>query len=248
MKDYFLLLKKEDAILHNHFKITFGDIIPTDAKLIEQLEYLLYPCLAFDLLTLNPNSQHYEFPCYDSLRKIHYTANISIYWQEALEQLASRQDMVDILSQLLSQAENDIKTNPRLMQADYFLRVQKFVGKVDQLPEEHRNFIHKAKVIGERATASTVAKEGIITRYIKKLEDEIKAGEDDKIDTVSTLPLPNNDVPRLTSLEENNSDGSSIVRAFDNPMLAELERLANLKIQGFLTEEEFQKAKAKLLN
>lgn len=40
----------------------------------------------------------------------------------------------------------------------------------------------------------------------------------------------------------------SIVQASDNPILAELERLANLKNQGFLTEEEFQKAKAKLLN
>ena len=248
MKDYFTLLKNEDAILHNHFKIIFGDIIPTDAKLIEQLEYLLYPCLAFDLLTLSPNSQYYEFPCYDSLRKIHYTANISIYWQEALEQLASRQDMVDILSQLLNHAENDVKKNPHLMQADYFLRVQKFVGKVDQLPEEHRNFIHKAKVIGERATVSTIAKEGIITRYIKKLEDEIKAGENDKTGNVSTIPLPKNDVPLLTSLENNNLDGMSIVQASDNPILAELERLANLKNQGFLTEEEFQKAKAKLLN
>lgn len=128
------------------------------------------------------------------------------------------------------------------------MRVQRFVGKVDQLPEEHRNFIHKAKVIGERATGETIAKEGIITRYIKKLEDEIKAGKNDKADNVSTLPLSEEAVPQLTSSEENKSDGSSIVQAFNKPMLLELERLASLKSQGFLTEEEFQKAKAKLLN
>ena len=87
--------------LHNHGYIEFDDIIPVDARIIENLEYILYPCLALNILAPGSgDTDSYEFTCYDSLRDEYYTAELSKDWRIALEQLVERPDMSEILAQL----------------------------------------------------------------------------------------------------------------------------------------------------
>lgn len=175
--------------VHNHAYIRFDDILPVEARIIENLEYLLYPCLAFNILSSPPQPSNsgtlsrasdiskqdcYVFSCYDSLTDEYYVAEISSDWRNALEQLVDRQDMVDILTKLLREEENKIKTNPNLLTSEYKPRIVRFIQQVNQLQQGDRNFIHKTKIIGQRATASTPAKEGVITRYLKRLEEQIQ--------------------------------------------------------------------------
>ena len=189
--------------LHNHAYIQFDDILPIEARIIEDLEYILYPCLAFNILSRPQNNlsqmvtvfndstdnDHYEFTCFDSLRNEYYVAELSTDWRTALEQLVERTDMIDILSKSLKEEENKIKANPSLLDTVYKPRIIDFIKQVDQLQEGDRNFIHKTKVIGQRAAADSPAKEGVITRYLKRLEDEIKA-ERQRINNVLPSSTP----------------------------------------------------------
>jgi len=207
--------QKKDGKLHNHAYIQFDDILPVDARVIENLEYLLYPCLAFKILSCpKANSNQivnifdnstgddcYEFTCFDSLRNEYYVAELSTDWRTALEQLVERKDMIDILSQSLKEEENKIKANPSLLDTMYKPRIVDFINQVDRLQEGDRNFIHKAKVIGQRATANTPANEGIITRYLKRLEDEINA-ERQRINNV----LPSSNQTNQGSLPQATND------------------------------------------
>ena len=238
--------RKSFGDLHNHYQIQFDDIIPVDAREIESLEYIFYPCLAFNLLNYNSQTDLYEFPCYDSLRRTHYTATLSSDWKNAIEQLVERQDMVDIIKQLLEQEENKIKANPGLMNSDYQFRINNLIRQVDQLDEGDRNFIYKDKVIGTRSTLDQPAKEGIISRYINKLKGKL---EDEPLPGGGIVPTSiDSNQGILPPTLNNDSPESAIVKSSDNPRLSELERLANLKNQGMLTEEEFQKEKARILS
>ncbi|QHV01511.1 hypothetical protein [Synechocystis sp. CACIAM 05] len=164
--------------LHNHGYVQFDDIIPAEARIIENLEYILYPCLALNILSENSqNSEYYEFSCYDSLRNEYYIAELSKDWRIALEQLVERPDMSEILTQSLRDEENKIISNPSLWQSKYRSHINAFINCVDNLKEGDRNFILKTKVIGQRATVNNSAKEGVIPRYIKGLETKIKASQ-----------------------------------------------------------------------
>jgi hypothetical protein len=232
MKEYYKM-HKEGGILHNNYTIMFTDIIPTEAKKVEELEYVLYPCLAFDLLNYNPVTQMYEFQCYDNLRRTYYTASLSSNWREALEQLAERKDMTDILESLLNQAVAEIERQPNLIQ-DYYPKVQQFVSYVENLTQEEPNFVYKAKVIGQRATLETSAQEGIVTRFIAQIEDRIKQ----KQPPTGKQLLPDKIIS--TTIENSN-------RSSEDNQLSELEKLIAWKNQGSLSQEEFEAWKKKLL-
>ena len=65
------------AFLHNDRRDIFLDIIPPDARKIEELEDVFYPCLAFNLIQQNPETNQLEFGCYDALRGCKFTASLS---------------------------------------------------------------------------------------------------------------------------------------------------------------------------
>ena len=154
--------------------------------------------------------------------------------------------MVDIIKQLLEQEENKIKANPGLINSDYQFRINNLIRQVDQLDEGDRNFIYKDKVIGTRSTLDQPAKEGIISRYINKLKGKL---EDEPLPGGGMVPTSiDSNQGILPPTLNNDSPESAIVKSSDNPRLSELERLANLKNQGMLTEEEFQKEKARILS
>lgn len=242
MKEYYKL-QQENGILHNDYQIIFIDIIPIDAKKIEEIEYVFYPCLAFDLLKSNQETQKYEFQCYDQLRRTYYTACLDSNWREALEQLSTRQDMTDVLQNLLNEAISKIEIKPRLMQEVYFPKVKEFVSYVESLTEEDSNSFYKSKVIGERATG----KEGIITRFIRQIQDKIKQQQtqqrNQQLNPILTQqninqPILDQQVIETTVQDHNQDTGKDV--------MTKLKELIEMKEKGHLSLEEYESLKKKL--
>jgi Tubulin like len=164
--------QRQRSVLHNDFQREFTDIIPPNGLEVENLEYLFYPCLALGLLDYNEMNDSYDCQCYDSLRRKNYIVSLSPVWREALETLITNPELKNVLLQKLIDAKTEIKQQPdRLLQGDYRQFLDRFINWVDHLPKEHPNYPYKAKVVGDRETVPI--KEGIITRFIRQLEDEI---------------------------------------------------------------------------
>ncbi|MEA5510887.1 tubulin-like doman-containing protein [Crocosphaera sp. UHCC 0190] len=243
MKDHYQQ-QVSQGILHNNHQIMFTDIIPHDAKIIKEIEYIFYPCIALNLLEYNQETQRYEFPYYDELHRTHYTASLSYSWREALEQLASRQDMTEMIKTLLDQAVSQIKANPNLMKEQYYSKIQKFVMNVESLSEHDPNFFYKSQVIGQRATTETPAKEGIITRFIAQIENQIKQQQSQ---------ISNNNLLSYSDSKQSGNQTSLPLATIQNHQntqsdgMKALEKLISMKENGFLTDEQFEAAKTKLL-
>ena len=125
------------SFLHNDYRITFPDLIPPDAKTIEALEDIFYPCLAFGLLQENQQNHELEFQYYDSLRDCYYTAALSPEWSQALEELANRNEISVALQQILKEEISQIERQPELWNNEHLPKLRQFVNKVDKLPEEN---------------------------------------------------------------------------------------------------------------
>jgi hypothetical protein len=169
--------EQQGTILHNERKntIAFSDILPPEAKLIEDLEYIFYPSLAFGILTYNSQSNTYDCTSYDSLLDQYDVVSISYNWREAIEILASRQDITDMLKQNLDRVVVQMLQNPsRLTKGDYFQMYREFAIKVNNLPEDNPNYLYKSKVIGTNTKIDQPATEGIITRFVNKIKRQIE--------------------------------------------------------------------------
>lgn len=244
--------KYESILLHNDYRKTFTDVIPPDARKMEELQDIFYTCLAFNLLEENSNTQKYEFQYYDGLRNIYETVELSYIWNEALEQLANLQDMTKALKELRDKVITDIKMQPQQWDNHYLPKLREFVKKVDTLPQDHPNFPEKVQVVGVKATIDTPEKKGIIERILRQIQEQI----------IIQNQLPstqNNGTKTLApSLEKNSDiivkpdeyliqDGEIEIKQPSSNTIQELEKLAGMLKQGFLTEEEFKAAKKKLL-
>jgi hypothetical protein len=244
--------KYESILLHNDYRKTFTDVIPPDARKMEELQDIFYTCLAFNLLEENSNTQKYEFQYYDGLRNFYETIELSYIWNEALEQLANLQDMTKALKELRDDAIENIKRQPQQWDNHYLPKLREFVRKVDTLPQDHPNFPEKVQVVGVKATIDTPEKKGIIERILRQIQEQI----------IIQNQLPstqNNGTKTLApSLEKNSDiivkpdeyliqDGEIEIKQPSSNTIQELEKLAGMLKQGFLTEEEFKAAKKKLL-
>lgn len=162
---------REGSSCHSDYQIQFTDIIPPDAHLIEKLADVFYPCLAFELIFLNPENQVLQLEYYDDLRSCYYTAKLSPVWNQSLEELANNQEMTATLNELLENVISQIRQNSNLWENNYLLKLQKFVDYVDKLPESSPNYSCKSTVVGVRGT---ILKQGVINRLIQRIKGEIQ--------------------------------------------------------------------------
>ena len=230
------------SFLHNDYRTVFTDIIPPDARTIEELEDIFYPCLAFELIKQNRETQQLEFQYYDSLRDVDNTASISSAWNQALEELANRSDMTGALKQLLEEAIADIESQRDRWDKYYLPKLRQFVDQVDKLPEDDANYPYKPTVVGIPGTTDTPAKEGIINRFRKKMEQRVK-----------TLSMPSSN-PRSNLLDTKVIPAEIIV---DSPVnyhdnrtkrRIELERLKQDLEDGVIEQEEYEDLRREILN
>ena len=238
---YIRELNSESSFLHNDYRTRFTDIIPPDALIMEELEDIFYPCLAFDLIGKNANTQQLEFSYYDELRDCNSNAGISSVWNQALEELANRRDMTDALKGLLDVAIARIDKNPNLWEDDYLPKLRNFVDLVDKLPENHPNYPYKATVVGVPGTTEMPAKEGIINRFRKKMAERFKG-----------LQISKTSPPGIGAFQE-------VIQAeiVDEPTDSvdnrakrrqELELLKQDVNDGIITDQEYEKERRNILN
>ena len=230
----------ESSFLHNDYRITFTDIMPPDALKMEELEDVFYPCLAFDLIGKNANTQQLEFQYYDELRDCYYTAGISPVWNQALEELANRRDMTDALKGFLERAIAQIEKHPALWEKDYLPKLRQFVNLVDNLTEDSPNYPYRATVVGVPATTEMPAKEGIINRFRKQMEERFKSSLN-----------PNTSPPGIGAYQQF-TQPEIVVEPTDvvdnrTKRRQELERLKQDVNDGIVTDKEYEKLREDIL-
>ena len=108
-----------NSFLHNDRHNLFTDIIPPDVRIMEELQEVFYPCLAFELIQQNQVTGQLEFSYYDQLRDESYIASLSPSWNQALEELANRTDMTAALKQLFNRAIAEIESYPSRWEEHY---------------------------------------------------------------------------------------------------------------------------------
>ncbi|MEO1341414.1 MAG: hypothetical protein AAFV28_09815, partial [Cyanobacteria bacterium J06635_13] len=163
------------GFLHNDYRTDFIDVIPPDAGEINNLQDIFYPSLAFELLPYNEQTQTYEFSYYDSFRDCYETTSLSYVWDEALEKLASLEDMVSALDAKLKEAIADFTSNPLRWDKHYLPMLRQFVTTVDSLAEDDPNYLYKEIVVGTRGGIQQRRQEGIINRFWQKMQDVVKS-------------------------------------------------------------------------
>lgn len=256
----------EAALLHTESSNGFIDIIPPDARKMEELQDIFFACLAFGLLKENPVNKKYEFQYYDELRNCYETAELSYIWNEALEALATLREMTQAVRELRDQAIDKIKTQPSSWNDFYYPKLREFVAEVDDLPEDNPNYPEKAIVVGTRATLDTSAKEGIIVRIMRHVQEEVlKQPQQSRIqpNTLPSQSLPStpngmssnhnghtfrNDVKGNNYLEvETVPTPSQSTLLPSQDAMKRLKDLVEMRKAGYLTEEQFEAAKKQIL-
>ncbi|MGF1540817.1 MAG: tubulin-like doman-containing protein [Pleurocapsa sp.] len=160
------------GFLHNDYRTQFIDIIPPDAGEMNNLQDIFYPAIALELLP--ESNKQYEFEYFDSFRNTYQTIYLSYIWDEALEQLASRKDMVEELDKKLKNAIANLTQNPHQWKSHYLPSLQQFITKIDSLPETDPNYLYKEIVVGSPATINRPQQDGIINRFWKKMQDVVR--------------------------------------------------------------------------
>lgn len=224
---------------HNDYQISWSDIIPPDIQLMEQIEDIFYPCLALDLLGKNPETQQITVRYHDSNRGYEKTINLSPIWNQALEQLAIAPDVRQTLASQLNAEIEKIKRQPNLWNSYYIPKLQRFVQEIDNLPEADPNHLYKEMITGKPATPELPGEEGAIVRFRRRIERELAANQ-----------LPEQASPALTSeiIDAEYENQVSDRKSFEEDLVQQLERLVQLRQGGYLTEEQFNKFKQRLLD
>jgi Tubulin like len=160
------------GFLHNDYRIPFIDMIPPDAGEMNNLQDIFYPAIALELLP--HNNREYEFQYFDSFRNNNQTIYLSYVWDEALEQLTSRKDMVEELDRRLKSAIADLTHNPHKWNSHFLPKLQQFITKIDSLPENDPNYLYREIVVGSPATIDRRQQDGIINRFWQKMQNVVR--------------------------------------------------------------------------
>ncbi|MBE9256365.1 tubulin-like doman-containing protein [Dolichospermum sp. LEGE 00246] len=226
------------SFLHNDYRASFPDIIPPNARRMEELEDIFYPCLALELLAENQDTQELEFKHYDSFQDSYYTAAVSANWMEALEDLANNRNMADTLKQILDDTISQMENNPKLWENEYLPQLRQFADKLKKILEDSPNFPYIQTVYVSPDNIQPTVREGVINRFWKKMEAKFR-------NTNSLLPRNNTGTQKaivgeiVSNSPLDNIDNRSRRRQ-------ELEQLKQDLDEGFMTSEEYEREKQRI--
>lgn len=256
-------------LLHNDYATFFLDIIPPDAREMEQLQDLFYTCLAFGKITKNPEDQNYQIICEDQLRNSTYSVELSGVWAEALEEISLNPDIKDFLENSRINLISEIQQQPNLFEQVYYPQFIKFIGELDKLTEYDANFSEKKVVLGERTSRSKLGTEGILGRIFEEFKTVVEKTKKSNIGEHNQILSSGNSTknqPLLTAKNNNNNNIIEDVEIIDNqpdfwedntPKTTEkfdpefkkkwegvtMIQLMQWYEKGMLDDEEFKKAK-----
>ena len=224
------------SFLHNDSRASFPDIIPPDARRMEELEDIFYPCLALELLQENQENKELEFQHYDSFQDSYYTAAVSENWMEALEDLANNRNMADTLQKILDDTISKMQNNPKLWENEYLPKLRQFPEKLKQIPEDSQNFPYIQKVYVSPDDIQPIVKEGVINRFWKKMDARFR--------NHNSLPPTDNIEKQKTLVGEIDSPINNTNNRAKRRL--ELEQLKQDLDEGFITPEEYEREKQKI--
>ncbi|AFY91436.1 tubulin-like doman-containing protein [Chamaesiphon minutus] len=156
--------------IHNDYRQVFSEIIPPDARRMEEMQDAFYACLAFGILTAQDNCYLYEIEDEFGISK--NSIQLSLVWSEALEQISKAVGIANSLNARRKDIITEIQTDPSQWQDLYLPRLKTFIQYVVGLPREHPNYPEIGIVWGEDMTIDRAATEGILKRlwgYLDKL-------------------------------------------------------------------------------
>ncbi|PSB56404.1 hypothetical protein C7B77_12035 [Chamaesiphon polymorphus CCALA 037] len=156
--------------IHNDYRQTFSEIIPPEARRMEEMQDAFYACLAFGILTPQDNCYLYEIEDEYGISKNYI--QLSLVWSEALEQISKAVGVANSLNARRKEIITEIQADPSQWHDLYLPRLKTFIQYVVALPREHPNYPEIGIVWGEEMTIDRAATEGILKRlwgYLDKL-------------------------------------------------------------------------------
>ena len=163
------------ARIHSDYQQIFSEIIPPDARRMEEIQDAFYACLAFGILIEQDNCYLYEV--YDEFRDRNTSIQLSPIWSEALEQISKAIVVADSLRNRRNMVIAEIKNDPSQWIQKYRPQLQSFTHQVDKIPRNSPNFPEINIALGEEATLDRPATNGVLKRlwsYLDKLAKDAK--------------------------------------------------------------------------
>lgn len=244
LKNHYDLQRKNsgNTLLHNDYRDIFTDIIPPSVSEMQKLQDIFYPCLAFDLIQHNQETQQLEFQYFDELRGVYFTAALNPAWKQALQELVDNRNMAAALQELCDGAIADIEHQPTKWQGHYLPKLRQFVAQVDNLPDDDINYPYRSIVVGSRATDDSSAKAGIINRFMAQMQEKVNV-----LPVQNTVPLAIAESQKVITGEV---VGDSFGDSGDNrtKRRLELEQLKQDIQDGIITQEEYEDERQEILN
>jgi Tubulin like len=174
------------ARIHNDYQQIFSEVIPPDARKMEEMQDAFYACLAFGVLTRQENCYLYEV--YDSFRDRNSSIQLSLIWSEALEQISKANGVADSLKERRDRIIAEVQTDPSQWQTVYLPQLRSFIQQIDKLARDNPNYPEINIVLGEEATLERPATNGVLKRLWSYLEKLAQAAQVNPIDRNRTLP------------------------------------------------------------
>lgn len=155
------------ARVHNDYQQIFTEIVPPDARKMEEIQDAFYACLAFEVLQKQDNYYVYEF--YDEFRDRHIPIKLSLIWSEALEQITKSGGIGNSLGECRDEIIANIRANPNRWEEEYRPQLKAFTSEVLELPKEDPNYSEIGTVVGESISIERRATDGILMRLRNNL-------------------------------------------------------------------------------
>ena len=164
------------ARIHNDYQQIFSEIVPPDARRMEEIQDAFYACLAFGILSQQDN--YYLYEVYDNFRDRNSSIQLSLVWSEALEQISKASGVADSLRDRRNSIINEIQNDPSQWTHIYLPKLRSFIQQVDRISRNSPNYPEINIVLGEEATLDRPATNGVLKRlwnYLDKLAREAQA-------------------------------------------------------------------------
>jgi hypothetical protein len=170
---YDLECQQNRARIHNDYQHIFSEIIPPDARLMEEMQNVFYACLAFGVLEKQDDC--YLYQDYDDFLDRPNDIKLSLIWSEALDQITKNGAIATSLKQKRDDIINQIKANPSLWKSQYSPQLKVFIQQVYSLSKEDINYPEVSIILGEAVTLDRTGTEGILRKlsnYLDRLAAE----------------------------------------------------------------------------
>jgi hypothetical protein len=164
------------ARIHNDYQQIFSEVIPPDARLMEEMQNVFYACLGFGILEKQDDC--YLYRDYDDFLDRPNDIKLSLIWSEALDQITKSGAIAASLKQKRDDIIDRIKANPSLWKSQYSPQLKVFIKQVYELTKEDINYPEVSIILGEAVTLDRAGTEGILRKlsnYLDRLVAEAQS-------------------------------------------------------------------------